>query len=184
MIIRPARQGQGGELIGEASPYRQEADISLRFPGGSRRAIAVPLPAEGGTGRACVEGFRTMTGSLAGKRILVVEDEYFIASDLKRALQKADAIVVGPVGDIDLGLSLVARDRLDAAVLDVNLEGTTSYPIADRLAAQAVPYLFLTGYDGWALPEPYRAVPRVPKPFPMRAVLACVGQLIGMEVVP
>ena len=120
-----------------------------------------------------------MADSLAGKRILVVENEYFIASDLARALRTADAVVIGPVGDLGRGLALLAIERPDAAILDVNLEGETSFPLADRLAERAVPYLFLTGYDGWALPGGYRAAPRVAKPFPMEAVLACVGHLVG-----
>lgn len=117
--------------------------------------------------------------SLTGKRILVVEDEYFIASDLKRALTEAQAVVIGPVADADKGLSLAAGEPLDAAVLDVNLEHTTSYAIADRLAEQAVPFMFLTGYDGWALPEPYRTAPRVAKPFPMTKVLLAVERLVS-----
>ena len=60
-----------------------------------------------------------MTDALAGKRILLVEDEYFIASDLKRALQKAGAHVLGPVGVLDAGLAL-AEQPVDAAVLDPN----------------------------------------------------------------
>jgi len=124
-----------------------------------------------------------MAGALTGKRILVVEDEYFIATDLKRALQGEDAVVVGPVGDIDTGLALAAAGTLDAAVLDVNLEGANSYTIADRLMEQAVPYMFLTGYDGWALPEAYRDAPRMAKPFTISMVLAHVGRLLGAETV-
>lgn len=116
---------------------------------------------------------------LSGKRILVIEDEYYIASDLKIALQKADAIVVGPVGDLGRGLALLDDDRLDAAVLDVNLEGAASYPIADRLTDRQVPYLFVTGYDDWALPDSYRQVPRITKPFTMPTVLAAIEQLVA-----
>ena len=123
-----------------------------------------------------------MTGRLAGKCILVVEDEYFIASDLKRALQKEEAAVIGPVGDLPRGLALLDGDRPDAAVLDVNLGETTSYAIADRLTGLSVPFMFLTGYDGWALPATYQAVPRIAKPFPMHAVLDCVARLVDPEM--
>lgn len=123
-----------------------------------------------------------MTAFLMGKRILVVEDEYFIASDLKRALQREGAVVVGPVGDLAKGLALAAGEGIDAAILDVNLAGAPSLAIADALAARAVPFMFLTGYDKWALPDAYQAVPRVGKPFSIRAVLACVERLIGVGV--
>ena len=115
---------------------------------------------------------------LAGKHILVVEDEYFIAADLKRALTGCEAIVIGPAGDLDDGLALLGDGPLDAAVLDVNLDGTRSFPIAARLADRAVPFLFVTGYDGWALPDEYRAVPRIAKPFTMHRVLTEIQRLI------
>lgn len=125
-----------------------------------------------------------MAGVLAGKQILVVEDEYFIASDLNRALLAEEAVVIGPVGQLKQALSLLHGALPDAAILDVNLEGALSFPIADRLAGLAVPFMFLTGYDGWALPERYRAVPRIIKPFPLTKVLACVCDLVGMEIKP
>ncbi len=117
---------------------------------------------------------------LTGKRILIVEDEYFIASDLKRALNSQDAIVVGPVSSLDAGLAAVDGDgALDLAVLDVNLNGTASYAIADRLAQRGVPYMFLTGYDGWAMPSAHRGTPRLAKPFPPDAVVRVIEQLVA-----
>jgi DNA-binding response OmpR family regulator len=123
-----------------------------------------------------------MTDLLAGKKILVVEDEYFIASDLKRALEREGAVVIGPVGDVARAFTLLGESRPDAAILDVNLEGATSYGIAERLNMITVPYMFLTGYDGWALPEAYRDAPRLAKPFSMRSVLDCVGRLLKTDV--
>lgn len=118
-----------------------------------------------------------MQPKLAGKRILVVEDEYFIASDLQRALAVEGAVVVGPVGDLAKALRLVEDDTLDAAILDVNLEGVMSYPIADRLTAENTPYMFLTGYDGWSLPPAYKGAPRVAKPFSTPQVIDAVVTL-------
>ena len=120
-----------------------------------------------------------VTTGLAGKRILVVEDEYFIAADLKRALGQRGAAVVGPVADLAAGLEMARTEPLDAAILDVNLEGAFSYPLADRLAAAGVPHLFLTGYDPWALPEAYRDRPRVAKPFVLGALIETVERLFG-----
>jgi CheY-like chemotaxis protein len=118
-----------------------------------------------------------MSRKLAGKRILVVEDEYFIASDLQRALRQEGAEVVGPVGNLARGLRMVAEGDLDAAILDVNLEGDMSYPIADQLVAEHVPFMFLTGYDGWSLPLAYQATPRLSKPFSQPEVIKALAAL-------
>jgi DNA-binding response OmpR family regulator len=115
---------------------------------------------------------------LADKRILVVEDEYFIARDLERALQAADAIVVGPVATLEQGLDLAESQTLDAAVLDVDLAGERAFEIADRLSARDVPWAFLTGYDEWALPAPYRSASIVAKPFQPDRIIRALGALI------
>ncbi len=115
---------------------------------------------------------------LADKRILVVEDEYFIARDLERALRAADAIVIGPVATLEQGLSLAETQPLDAALLDVNLAGERAFEIADRLSARDVPWTFLTGYDEWALPAAYRSAPIVAKPFQADRVIRAIGALM------
>ena len=125
-----------------------------------------------------------MPGRLAGKQILVVEDEYFIASDLRRALAAEEALVIGPVSILAAGLDLAEREGIAAALLDVNLEGDSSLAIADRIAARGVPFVFVTGYDDWALPDAYRHVPRISKPFAVPTVLAALDQLLASEDVP
>lgn len=123
----------------------------------------------------------TVSGSpnIQGHRILVVEDEYFIADDLSRALQRRGAQVIGPVPDLATGLELAQREQLDGAVLDVNLGGDMSYPIADALEARGVPYLFTTGYDDWALSSDYRSVCRIEKPFDINVVLTTLDELVA-----
>ncbi|MEH3159710.1 MAG: response regulator [Sphingomonas taxi] len=118
-------------------------------------------------GRVCgrCEKEYVVPDQLSGKRILVVEDEYFIAFDVKRLLDSREVIVVGPTASVDAGRELIAESALDAAVLDVNLEGDFSYRLADELTRRGVPFIFVTGYDHWALPDIYRSVPRVVKPF-------------------
>jgi DNA-binding response OmpR family regulator len=117
-----------------------------------------------------------VTAPLSGKRVLVIEDEYYIAADLERALTDEGAVVVDPAGHLDRGLAL-AGDKIDVALLDVNLHGEASFPIVAELETQAVPYLFLTGFDSWAIPEEYQAAPRLTKPYVMAEVVAAVGML-------
>jgi len=105
-------------------------------------------------------------GALRGRRLLVVEDDYLIAVDLARDLARRGAEVVGPAGSVRDALALVEAegDRLDGAVLDINVRDGRVYPVADALAARGVPFVFLTGYDARVIPDAYAGVPRCEKP--------------------
>jgi DNA-binding response OmpR family regulator len=122
-----------------------------------------------------------MTTPLNGRRILVVEDEYYIAADMRDLLLRAGAEVVGPVANVPAAMWMVDTKKLDAAVLDVNLDGVMSFPVADRLIQTGVPFTFVTGYDASALPDTYRDVPRIPKPFTSAGVVACLTQLCAAD---
>lgn len=118
-----------------------------------------------------------MAGALSGKNILVVEDEYFIAADLANALAKQGATVLGPARDLQSGIALTEQQTVHAAILDVNLKGGRSFVLADRLTQAEVPHMFVTGYDGWSLPDEYRGTPRIAKPFATGEVLAMIETL-------
>lgn len=108
----------------------------------------------------------TGAGALAQRRVMVVEDEYFIADDIVRALQKLGAEVVGPIPTRDKALMLLESGAsIHAAVLDINLQGKTVFPVADVLIARGVPFVFATGYDQSTVPAAYEDVPRWEKPF-------------------
>jgi DNA-binding response OmpR family regulator len=81
------------------------------------------------------------------------------------------------VANLNAGLEL-AELTVDAAVLDVNLEEDRSFPIADRLQSRAIPFLFLTGYDCWALPDQYQQAPRLAKPFAPSSVVSMLEELL------
>lgn len=125
-----------------------------------------------------------MSTGVKGKRILVVEDDYFIAADVRRMLEQAGAIVLGPVHDTAAALVLAGHGPVEVALLDVNLDGVLSYELADALTARGVPCLFLTGYDDWSMPAPYRAMPRLAKPFTAQAVMATIARLLPDEATP
>ena len=104
-------------------------------------------------------------GALAYRRVLIVEDEDYLADDMAQVLQTFGADVVGPVPTPDKALALLADEPVDAAILDINLKGQMVFPVADVLREQGVPFIFATGYDPAAVPEAYRDVPRWEKPF-------------------
>jgi DNA-binding response OmpR family regulator len=102
---------------------------------------------------------------LTGFRILVVEDTLLIADLIVEELELVGCEVVGPAPRVESGLALALAERLDGALLDVNLNGEMCFPIADVLAQRGVPMAFLTGYGEGTLPPAYRHVPRLVKPF-------------------
>jgi DNA-binding response OmpR family regulator len=117
---------------------------------------------------------------LAGRRVLVVEDEYLIASEMRRWLQAAGSEVLGPVPSVDRALDLIEEHRPDVAVLDVNLgAGDDAYPIADRLGALGVPYLFATGDVRLADTSIYRDRPRLEKPFLARELVRALSAILA-----
>ena len=117
---------------------------------------------------------------LAGRRVLVVEDEYLIASQMKRWLLAAGCEVLGPVPSVDQALDLIEDDHLDAAVLDVNLgDGDTAYPVADKLGVLGVPYLFATGDMKLADASVYSHRPRLEKPFVASELVLALRRILN-----
>ena len=114
--------------------------------------------------------------TLQGKRILIVEDEAMIALAAESAVEDAGGIVVGLATTLEQGLGLVAASEVDAAVLDINLHGKKSYPIAEALVQRSVPFLFTTGYDGDTHPV---AAPLLAKPYNDIDLISAVGRLIA-----
>ena len=111
---------------------------------------------------------------LAGRRILVVEDDYLIAETLAEVLAAAGAVVAGPVGTADEAHAALAEQgsALDAAVLDIDLHGEKSYAVADAMIRRGIPFVLTTGYDANAVDPAYRHLPRCEKPVTGRAILA------------
>ena len=107
----------------------------------------------------------------------MVEDDALLASALVQDLCEMGCVPVGPAASLEEALRLAASDPdLDAAVLDLNLRGKTSWPVADILAGHRVPYLFATGYGN--LMERRRGAPVLEKPITPAKMSAALRSLI------
>jgi CheY-like chemotaxis protein len=113
---------------------------------------------------------------LSGRRILVAEDEYTIAAEILDALELRGAEVVGPAPTVARALELVQAERLDGAVLDINLKGELAFSVADALVERNIRFVFTTGYDPGIVPERHRGVPRCEKPQDPAAVVQLLVQ--------
>lgn len=120
---------------------------------------------------------------LRGRRVLIVEDEYLLAEDLRLTLERHGAEVVGPVPSVGEAMAAVAdHPELDGAVLDMNLRGNMVFPVADLLTARRVRFFFTTGYAMSAIPDRYADVMRFEKPFDPEVVAMELGRCLVMAL--
>jgi DNA-binding response OmpR family regulator len=115
--------------------------------------------------------------ALFGKRILVVEDDYLLASDICQCLRDRGARVLGPAPTPHYAQSLIGRRAVDVAVLDVRLHGTTVYSLADELIRRLTPVVFATAYERDQLPERFRPAPWLNKPLDLDELLVTIEDL-------
>jgi CheY-like chemotaxis protein len=116
---------------------------------------------------------------LSGRRILVIEDEMMVAMLLKDFLADLGCTVLGPAARVEQALAMIeAAGALDAAVLDINLNGQKSYPVADALAARGVPFVFATGYSRDSMLNGHREFPLLQKPFRLSKMADALAKLL------
>jgi CheY-like chemotaxis protein len=106
-----------------------------------------------------------MDDLLAGRHILVVEDEMLVLLVIEDMLADLGCTSVSAAANVDQALALIDGQVFDAALVDVNLDGRKSYKVADALAAHGVPMAFSTGYSGESLEDGYRDRPVLGKPY-------------------
>lgn len=102
---------------------------------------------------------------LQGRRILVVEDEMTISMILEDLLRAEGADIVGPVARLARAIDFASSEQIDAALLDLNIDGKAVYPVAAILAGRGIPFAFVSGYGAARLDELYRDRPILGKPF-------------------
>lgn len=100
--------------------------------------------------------------SLRGLRLLIVEDEVPLAHDLARHFRTVGAKVIGPAATLALAYRLLPG--VEAAILDIRLNGSAVFPFADALDSQSIPFVFFTGHDAADIPARFRFASRLRKP--------------------
>lgn len=122
----------------------------------------------------------TADDPLLGRRVLVIEDDEIISMLLDDMLADFGCAVVGTATRVEEALGMIgATTAIDAAVLDVNLHGTRSDPVADALAACGIPFVFSTGYGGGGISDAHRNRPVLQKPFNQADLAAALARLLA-----
>lgn len=116
--------------------------------------------------------------TLKGVRILVVEDNFVVADALRFILASYDGTVTAIVRNLGVAFAALVTDRIDVAILDINLNGTSVVPLADELNAQGIPFVFVSGYgDEDLLPVHLRTRPRFDKPVEPDRLVGCLIEI-------
>ncbi|WP_407909141.1 response regulator [Lysobacter claricitrinus] len=116
-------------------------------------------------------------------RLLVVEDEYLIADEMRRDLEALGANVIGPAPNVATAISLMRGGAIDGAILDINLAGETVFPVAAALEERRIPFVFWTAYESWTLPSEFRDRPRLAKPSSAEEALRWLRPMPVIETV-
>ena len=118
--------------------------------------------------------------TVAGKRVLVVEDEMMIRMLLEGMLTDLGHTVAAEAGGIEEAVALAKKGAFDVAVLDVNLNGHQVTPVAEILLERGVPFIFASGYGQRGVPEAYRAIPTLQKPFQTDALAQAIETAVSL----
>lgn len=168
----PSTKGYGSGLINASIGYLLNGAASFDWRrDGLRCTLSVPLGDK-------MKLARTSDGlppplqkqavmvpqTLVGNRLLLAEDEALVALDIKDMLIELGFEVVGPYCKVREALAAVTNHHVDAAILDVNLGGELIYPVAERLMAKGVPFMFMTGYGAEAIDERFAHCQVLQKP--------------------
>lgn len=109
--------------------------------------------------------FARPAANILRPRILIVEDEPFIALSLVDTLFELGFSIAGCFADVASALEFIGREQIDGALLDVNLGSQKIDPVADLLAKRACPFIFTTGYGRSGIPAAYADRAILQKPF-------------------
>ena len=109
---------------------------------------------------------------------MIVEDQYTIATEMRRLLEPLGIEILGPFAGVSQAME-ATTSAIDVALLDINLQGYSVFPVADELTRRSIPFAFVTAYETNVLPPAYQGVARVEKPVDRLALLKMLNTLAG-----
>jgi CheY-like chemotaxis protein len=116
-------------------------------------------------------------GRTEARRILIVEDEMLLAMNLQDLLMELGHTVIAVATRLPQALALATDSDVDLAILDLNLSGTFTFPVADVLRARGIPFMFATGYGSHGVTENYLGEYVLAKPYGIRELERAISQL-------
>ena len=119
---------------------------------------------------------------LRGARTLVVEDSAILATEITEILDELGCFVVGPATSVAAVKALVEAEEIDAAVLDINLNGVRTFEPAATLAALKIPFVFVSGYSETSVPEEFGNVRFLRKPVDPAMLAVAIGEALKERV--
>lgn len=118
------------------------------------------------------------SGTLAGKRVLVVEDEIMIAYDVAASLEDAGALVVGPCTTVEHAYAIAQTELIDVALLDIDVAGREVFPVAEVLDRRHIAFMFYTGRpQRERLAADFADAPVCTKPVNLDTLVAALARL-------
>jgi two-component sensor histidine kinase len=190
-IKAPRSYGFGSTLIKKTIEANRGEAVVHYGAEGLTCEITLPLQDERSESRTAVatknarktfwndRGLKNRAVDLSGKRVLLIEDEPLVAMEMESELSSLGLEVIGPAAHVDSAKQLIADNVFEAALVDVNLNGTSVEEVAAALAQKGVPFAFATGYGRDALPEAFRDAPLLAKPVETGALIDVLSGLLS-----
>jgi CheY-like chemotaxis protein len=182
-VVEPKQQGFGSLLIEMLSEQMHSQGVRSWRPEGLNFTIHLPEAAfKLRSAPIDVPPTEIVPESetIAGRKVLIVEDEAIVALLLSTGLKNDGWEIIGPASNLEAAYKLLADGAVpDAAVLDINLDGTPIYPLARVLQARNVPFLFFSGYSAPILEPNFKDVKLIGKPTRVHIVCEELAHLLS-----
>lgn len=176
-IAPPTRKGFGTKIITSSLQQGSGSGASFKWlPEGLHFAMTMDCGRKVPSARS-----QTLDEAGAGKRALVVEDETLIGMLTMAMIKELGYAALGPMTNIADANDIIDKHDFDVAVIDLNLNGTVAYPLAEALDNKGVPFVFVTGYAPDSIDGRFAHVPLIRKPIPREALASAIAKVIAQR---